>query len=216
MKKNYVQYGCGHSAPSDWINFDISPTLRIQKMPIVGRILRKRLNTIFPDNVLYGDIVKGLPIPPNSADAMFCSHTLEHLSLEDLRTALVNTFNSMKNGAIFRCVVPDLEYYARKYVKALDNQETNANYDFIGPNGEVLFGVVTRERGIKGALSTMYSNRHHMWMWDYLSLSKELTNAGFTNVRRCNFNDSEDEMFKLVEDFGRFNNCLAIEAKKNI
>lgn len=214
MKKIYVQYGCGHCAPDEWINFDISPTLRIQKMPILGSILRKKLNTIFPENVLYGDIVQGLPVSQNSADGVFCSHTLEHLALEDLRTALLNTLKIMKPGAVFRCVVPDLEYYARKYVKALDSQEVNANYDFIGPNGEVLFGVVKRERGVKGAISTMYSNRHHMWMWDYLSLSNELKNAGFVNVRRCNFNDSDDKMFKLVEDFGRFNNCLAIEGKK--
>lgn len=42
MKRNFIQYGCGLSAPNDWINFDASPTLRIQKFPILGRIVKSR------------------------------------------------------------------------------------------------------------------------------------------------------------------------------
>ena len=44
MTKIYVQYGCGLSAPKEWINFDVSPTLRIQKTPILGSILKSKLN----------------------------------------------------------------------------------------------------------------------------------------------------------------------------
>jgi hypothetical protein len=70
---NYVQYGCGLSAPAEWINFDVSPTLRIQKIPILGGLLKGRLNTRFPDNVRYGDIIKGLPVADNSCDGLYCS-----------------------------------------------------------------------------------------------------------------------------------------------
>jgi hypothetical protein len=51
-------------------------------------------------------------------------------------------------------------------------------------------------------------------MWDSKSLSEELKNVGFTQIRNCKFNDSEDEMFKQVEDFGRFENAVAIESRK--
>ena len=58
MKKaNYVQYGCGDEAPKEWKNFDVSPTLRIQQTPIIGRLFRSKLNLVFPDNVYYGDIL---------------------------------------------------------------------------------------------------------------------------------------------------------------
>src|SRR5262245_22988509 len=30
----YVQYGCGLSAPDDWLNFDASPTLWLQLIPV--------------------------------------------------------------------------------------------------------------------------------------------------------------------------------------
>src|SRR4051812_24771119 len=116
----YVQYGCGHSAPVEWINFDISPTLRIQKTPIIGSLFKKQLNTTFPDNVRYGDIVKGLPIEENKCDGLYCSHVLEHLSLFDFRKALSNSYKILKPGGIFRCVIPDLEFSARKYIQNLD------------------------------------------------------------------------------------------------
>ena len=98
MKNIYVQYGCGLSAPKEWTNFDVSPTLRIQKTPIIGTVLKRHLNTFFPPNVIYGDIIKGLPIDENSCDGLYCSHTLEHLSLQDLRQALRNSIKIMKKG----------------------------------------------------------------------------------------------------------------------
>ncbi|HEX6859864.1 MAG TPA: hypothetical protein VF138_06660, partial [Caulobacteraceae bacterium] len=59
--KLYVQYGCGLSAPDGWLNFDASPTLRLQRLPLVGRLLT-RGRVRFPEAVRYGDITRGLPL----------------------------------------------------------------------------------------------------------------------------------------------------------
>lgn len=211
MTKIYVQYGCGLSAPKEWTNFDVSPTLRIQKTPLIGAILKSKLNTTFPRNVLYGDIIKGLPIHDNSCDGLYCSHTLEHLSLKDFRQSLINSYKILKKGGIFRCLVPDLEYSARLYIKELDNGNNLASLNFMS---DTLLGVKVRPRGIKGFLNSFFGNSHHLWMWDVRSLSEELKNVGFTKIRACKFNDSEDEMFKYVEDIGRFENAVAIECRK--
>lgn len=211
MTKNYVQYGCGLSAPKEWSNFDVSPTLRIQKTPIIGAILKNRLNTTFPSNVLYGDILKGLPVAENSCDGLYCSHTLEHFSLEDFRLALKNSFKVLKKGGIFRCVVPDLEGAARKYLHDFDNGDNQASINFLR---STILGLKKRPRGAKGFLSTFLGNSAHLWMWDYKSLSEELKNAGFSQIRNCKFNDSRDEMFKYVEDPNRFENAVAIECVK--
>ena len=60
----YVQYGCGLSAPDDWINFDASPNLWLERLTLVGRLYsgKKRLNgklvrKRFPERIMYGDIV---------------------------------------------------------------------------------------------------------------------------------------------------------------
>ena len=74
-----VQYGCGWYAPEGWRNFDASPTLRFERIPLLGRLYTKNTER-FPENVEYGDIVAGLPISDNSCQAVYCSHILEHLA----------------------------------------------------------------------------------------------------------------------------------------
>ena len=211
MEKKYVQYGCGLSAPINWLNFDSSPTLRIQRMPLIGNLIKKRLNVIFPENVIFGDIIKGLPVKENSCDGIYCSHTLEHLSLEDFRIALKNSYSVLKKGGIFRCIVPDLEFYARKYIIEIENNDVLANMNFMN---STLLGINKRPKKLKDLIISFYRNSHHLWMWDSKSLSKELTNVGFNQIRLCTFNDSQDKMFNECEDPSRFEYAVAIECKK--
>jgi len=211
MKKTYVQYGCGLSAPAEWRNYDASPTLRIQKTPLLGDLLKGRLNTVFPENVLYGDIIKGLPEFNNSCDGVYCSHTLEHLSLEDFKIALANTYKILKPGGIFRCIVPDLELAARTYLQQLDEGRKDASIGFMN---NTLLGLKQRPRGAKQQAEALLGNAHHLWMWDRHSLSQALEQAGFHSIRTCQFNDCEDPMFHLVEDKDRFNEAVALECKK--
>lgn len=211
MKKLYVQYGCGLSAPTEWTNFDVSPTLRIQKAPLIGSLLKSQLNTTFPSNVCYGDITKGLPIAENSCDGLYSSHTLEHLSLQDFRVALKNSYKILKKGGIFRCIVPDLEHISRLYIRELDNGDHQASVKFIN---NTLMGITERPRGVKGIMNAFLGNAHHLWMWDSKSLGEELRKAGFTQIRECSYNDSADEMFKFVENKERFENAVAFECIK--
>lgn len=212
MTRIYVQYGCGNSSPDEWMNFDASPTLRIQRIPLVGRVMRNQLNLVFSPNVLYGDIIKGLPIGENQCDGIYCSHVLEHLSLTDARIALINTYKILKYGGIFRCVVPDLEFYAREYIHSFDNDDRSASLRFMGENTRL--GREERPKGFKGLVSSFWGNSNHLWMWDAKSLLVELQNAGFIGIRVCKFNDCADEMFRFVEEKVRFEKAVALECKK--
>jgi hypothetical protein len=210
--KQYVQYGCGHSAPVEWINFDISPTLRIQKTPVIGSLFKNKLNTTFAPNVRYGDIVKGLPVDNDSCDGLYCSHILDNLALEDFRTALKNSYKILKKGGTFRCVLPDLEYEARTYIRNLEKGDIAASLKF---QTATALGYEKRPRGLKGMLIAFYANHRHLWMWDGKSFAEELRKTGFQDIRPCAFHDSTDEMFRLVEnDEGRFINSLAFECRK--
>jgi hypothetical protein len=136
---------------------------------------------------------------------------LEHLALDDLRVALNNTYKVMKSGAIFRLVLPDLEFIARKYIENLDLGEPNSSHVFLNDS---MLGIQCRSRGLRLIVTSYFGNSHHLWMWDFLSLTKELDNLGFKNIRRCDFGDSKDDIFKDVEEIDRFQNCLAIECVK--
>lgn len=207
----YIHYGCGLDAPKSWVNYDASPTLRLQKNWLVKTLLKKRLNVMFPDNAIFGDIIKGLPEKENSCSGAYCSHTLEHLALQDLRIALKNTLKILKVGACFRLVVPDIEFLARNYLNELGNGNKTAAIDFIASS---LLGKEKRAKGLIGKIPDLYGNSHHLWMWDFESLKAELENVGFKKIRRCQFNDANDKMFELVEREGRFICALAIECFK--
>jgi predicted SAM-dependent methyltransferase len=211
--KLYVQYGCGpFSAPAGWKNYDSSPTLRVQQIPLIGKLLKPAMHVSFHKDVLRGDILKGLPgIKESSCDGIYCSHVLEHLSYNDCLLAIRNTFHILKPGGYFRCVLPDLEGAARRYIDQLRNNDPKANTGFME---ETLLGKEERIRGMKQLVQLALGNREHLYMWDHLSLTHQLAAAGFKNIRNCGFNDSSDTMFKLVEEEIRFNNAVALEATK--
>jgi SAM-dependent methyltransferase len=161
---------------------------------------------------MYGDIVNGLMgLKPQTCDALFCSHVLEHLSLQDLRVALKNSYELLKKGGIFRCIVPDLEAYSKKYLEKLKAGENDANHYFLER-----LRLHTENRGIslKQLIVQIWGNAGHKYMWDASSLEKELSDVGFTSIRQCLFNDSKLDAFKSVEVSARFENAIAFESIK--
>ncbi|MBX9688520.1 MAG: methyltransferase domain-containing protein [Candidatus Obscuribacterales bacterium] len=213
MNDAYVQYGCGLSAPKSWRNFDASPTLQMQRLPLLGSLFRSSLFSnkgflIFPLNVEHADIVSGLPLKKESCDAIYCSHILEHLALNDFRLALRNTYSYLKPGGVFRLVLPDLETLAREY---LESEDPQASLKFMD---ESKLGFKDRPRGALGMLRRLLGNSAHLWMWDFESLSLELKEAGFKEIRRAEFGDSADPQFKAVEDPLRWKDCLGMECRK--
>lgn len=202
---DYVQYGSGASGPTGWINFDCSPTLQLQRLPLAGPWIRSCCETKFSDDIRYGDIVRGLPVRDRSARAVYCSHILEHLSLADLRVALRNTHKILEPGGTFRLVVPDLRYFATEYVQ---DDRPDAAITFMR---QTLLGVETRPRGAMGFLRSWLGNSEHLWLWDFQSLSRELVAAGFKNPRRAAFHDSGDPMFDVAEREDRWHNALGIQ-----
>jgi Methyltransferase domain len=207
INSKHVQYGCAWSAPRSWRNFDASLTLRFERIPVLGGLYTKNA-TRFPPNAEYGDIVKGLPVRPGTCEAIYCCHVLEHLSLEDCRTAIKNTYSLLSPGGVFRLVVPDLEVLANAYVASKDKL---AAITFMQDS---FLGLTSRSRGLTGMLRAWLGNSAHLWMWDYKSLQHELDQAGFINIRRCEFGDADDPLFADVEDRDRFINAVAIEARK--
>jgi SAM-dependent methyltransferase len=203
----YVQYGCGMSAPSSWKNYDASPTLRFERIPFLGRLYTKNASR-FPENVEYGDIVKGLPLPENSCAGIYASHVLEHLALNDFRVALRNSFTLLRPGGIFRLIVPDLEVLARRYVESDDPEACET---FMRATS---LGKEVRPRRVTGFIKSFFANNEHLWMWDFKSLKRELSTVGFVEIRRCAPGDSEDPNFKHVEDPERFIDAVAIECKR--
>jgi len=172
--------GAGWSKPSDdWLTVDIDPQ--------------------------RGDIVmdfrnyEGLPLPDESVDAIYASHTFEHVSLFTIPALLMDCHRVLVAGGRLRAVVPDaresiqqylrgnLEFplFARRRDKAarLYGEEYTLfecmKEDFLSrSNQEVLMGQ---------------NQRAHQNAWDFESFARTLARVGFEErrVKRSDFQASE-------------------------
>ena len=124
----YIQYGCGLSCPDNWVNFDSSPTLLLQKIPLIGRFIRRKGLEPFPRGIRYASVVKGLPLADGQCKGVYCSHVLEHLSIVDFRAAIKETYRCLGSGGTFRLVLPDLQRYVREYT---ESDSATPSIDFI-------------------------------------------------------------------------------------
>ncbi|KAA3603979.1 MAG: methyltransferase domain-containing protein [Candidatus Scalindua sp. AMX11] len=214
MNKLYVQYGCGNVSIDGWLNFDSSPTLRIQKIPVLGRLLRSRLNCVFDNTIRYGDIIKGLPLKLGSVDGLFCSHVLEHLSYADGLIALKNSFNYLKPGGRFRIILPDLETYIKTYIQEISSDSSGIKaMAAVNFNSSTRLGTKKFRTSFKSRLYEAFRSRHH-WMWDNESLSKTLDDHGFINVKTFQQGECDDEMFLRPEREYQFSHSFALECTK--
>ena len=207
-KEVCVQFGCGLSAPEGWYNYDNSPTLRIQRIPVFGKLLTRKRVT-FPSNVLYADVLKGLPHQSDSIDKVYCSHVLEHLSFEDFHKAIKEVYRCLKIGGEFRLIMPSLRHIANAYVQSKD---ADASEKFMRDS---LLGLETRPISFVSKVMDSFSNRHHLWLWDEASTKRALIAHGFVDVKQIEFVQSEDSAFSVVQDETRFINAVALTCFKS-
>ena len=206
MAQEYVQFGCGLCAPPTWRNFDAGPAFWLQKnLPFLKRAIVRRGFPDYPSNIEYGDVIAGLPVKEGSAQAVYCSHVLEHLALNEFRVTLQHVFSYLKPGGVFRLVVPDLEYCAKAYV-ASDGADAAITF-----MREAHLGEEQKSRGLRDKAKSLFGRSQHLTMWDYKGMAAELERAGFVRIRRASCNDAADPRFLDVEDRGRWDNCLGVE-----
>lgn len=184
--------------------------MRFERLPVLGRLYTRNAER-FPAAVRIGDVVRGLPVPDGACDGVYASHVLEHLARRDVDIALDETFRILKPGGIFRAVVPDLAVSARRYLDAAGRDDPQACDRFMT---ETHLGIERRPRGVARTLVEWFSNARHMWMWDEAGLAAAMRAHGFADIRRAAFNDSGDPAFRAVEDAGRFEDAVCIEARR--
>lgn len=97
-----------------WINIDASSHLLVRWLPepLLRRLLA--LTEVGPDcastlkreRFVFHDLRNGIPLPDGCADAIFCSHVLEHMADSDVAPLLVECRRVIKARGIVRFVVP--------------------------------------------------------------------------------------------------------------
>tara|TARA_Y100000748_G_C15348196_1_gene430770 strand:+ start:118 stop:738 length:621 start_codon:yes stop_codon:yes gene_type:complete len=189
-----IHIGCAYTIGKSWKNYDATPTAVLEKIPLIGKIIKINQKR-FPRELIYGDITRKLLSPKNEAQNIFCSHVLEHLSNDEMKNALNNIYQMLKPNGCFRLIVPNLENRVKKYI---DDKDANNFIEKLG------MGQKNINNNIFSKIKSLFGNTKHLWMYDYDSLSLELSKVGFINIRNCNFGDSQIEVFSEIEEKNRF------------
>ena len=191
--RNY-HIGCGYTLGKSWINCDNSPIAFFDQIPLLSRLIKINKRK-FPDGITYGNIVKKKLCNKESADNIYCSHVLEHVSYFDAKKMLKNIYDMLKKGGVFRIVVPSLESRIEKYQ---ENKDANKFMESLGCVSK------SENTNLINKIRFLFGGSRHRWMYDEKSLYEELKIAGFDNVRNCFYGDSGLKIFSEVEDEERF------------
>ena len=102
MHPSLVNIGCGTTWHPAWTNLDVRP---------------------LSPQVRLWDVSHGLPFGSEQVDACYASHILEHLTREQARAMLVESFRVLRPGGIIRLAVPDLEAIVREYLHVVERAD---------------------------------------------------------------------------------------------
>tara|TARA_B100000927_G_C16313192_1_gene408273 strand:+ start:23 stop:670 length:648 start_codon:yes stop_codon:yes gene_type:complete len=191
--KNY-HIGCGYTIGKSWLNYDSSPIAFVDQLPILNQILRINKSK-FPKGIIYGNIIKKKICDDGSADNIYCSHVLEHVSYLDAKKMLKNIYNMLKKDGVFRIVVPSLEARIEIY---RENADANMFMESLGCVSKY------ENSDLISKFRFLFGGSRHRWMYDKNSLFNELKVAGFNDIRECCYGDSGIDIFSEVEDEDRF------------
>jgi SAM-dependent methyltransferase len=207
MKRLKLNLGCGDHTPAGWINVDYAVGARLAQLPLFG-LLNSRLrlfNLDWDKGILAHNLTKPFPWSDDSVDAIYSSHTLEHMTREQGRTFLEECYRVLKPGGIIRIVVPDLEQIVKKY----SDGELPADR-FVDALG-VSFSD-PKDGPLKRRLAFLIRYPHKC-MYDSKSLSNAMKEAGFDSRPRKKL-DSDIEDIDKVELRDLMDGSIIIEGKK--
>ncbi len=178
-----LHLGCGKKILEGWLNIDIVP---------------------YDNRSVVMKLPKGLKaFKENSIPYIYMSHVLEHL---DYRTEALNAAKEchrlLKPGGVLRIVVPGIERIIQAYVKN---------------DGE--FFQIQRQRHpswcttkLEHLMYALQQNGQHKFGYDFETVSKLLSQAGFKRIINSDYNLSQEEELRI--DYHGRGLSLFVEAVK--
>lgn len=163
------------------------------------------------------DVHEGpMPIEDNSVEAIYTSHTFEHIFPDKLSDVLLDCRRVLQPGGKIRIVVPDIDRAVRAYakgdVKYLKDKNNPTKPDFY-PNDPIYYLMSWfLTYSLDGDLNRRLVGGH-VNVFTPSSLKGWLSRAKFRDIKTMEFN-SCSPVFK-GSDFPRYKNCsVYMEATK--
>ncbi len=195
-----LNLGCGTKTSPHVVNIDWSIYQRMRNNA-VGRLAarlvlhgerKERFESLEGEFVVY-DLRRGIPAQTGSVDAVYHSHTLEHIDRDVVPSFFAEVLRVLKPGGIHRVVVPDLELHVRDYLTNLDA----SGIDHDRAIALIIEQAVRREAygtSRQAPLRRRLENivfgdarrrgETHQWMWDRLNLRQALEKSDFVEIEQ--------------------------------
>lgn len=201
-----LNLGCGDHILPGWTNVDYALGARVMKLPLFPRLNRrwKLLRTDWSSEIVVHDLRRRFPWADDSVDAIYSSHTLEHLTRAEGRRFLGECYRVLSPGGIIRIVVPDLRRFVADYDTGLRPADR-----FI----EDLGITYPSGRGILFHLLAPLVAFPHRCMYDEPTLLAAMADTGFAVAPRKPF-ESDLAPIGLVELPQRTRTAVIVEGKK--
>jgi len=201
-----LNLGCGTQSPDGWTNVDYAFGARLAGIPVLGGIVRRLglFNSNWNPDIVLHDLRRPFPWDNETANAIYSSHTLEHLIKNHGLQFLKECHRVLKQDGILRVVVPDLAYIVSRYTSGATRAD-----QFVEELGVLTSGS---DRGIKGRLSTLISFPHKC-MYDTKTLHSLLEETGFSTEAKEGL-ESDIEGIDRIEIPSRTVNAVIVEGRK--
>lgn len=210
-----LHLGCGLNVVEGWLNIDGSWNARLAKYPRVRRALaaahvipREAAKVQWRGDLRILDVRDPLPFEGGSCEAIYASHLLEHLYLDDAVRLLRECFRVLRAGGTLRLVVPDLQAIVREYYgeRPFYNSDEFASIPAADRmNQRLLFRSPSPPRGnvFMRVYAALKDFQTHKWMYDAESLVAHVRSVGFEHVAERGFRESRIPDIDAIEHPGR-------------
>jgi len=195
-----LNLGSGQTAVPLWINIDRSPNILLDRVPGAKRLLfRAGLLTEghmqpWDREVVRHDIRK-LPYPDNSVEAIYSSHTLEHLYLREAERVIGQCARVLEPGGILRLALPDVEHFARQLLLGDVVAGRDAGRYF---NSRLLAHPEDRPT-LSGRLRSALGGHVHRWQPSAPLVRQLMVDAGLIDVSDCQFRQGKLPGLDFIE-----------------
>ena len=169
-----LQLGCGHNVLPGWVNTDSAPSVGVD----------------------YLDFSRRFPFADGMFVAVFCEHTIEHISKAEGFFMLTEVFRVLRPGGVFRVVTPCLETFCRMVLDP-DSAAARKYLDF--------FRRYTNDSRatISDALNLAFYGHGHRHLYTADELSAVLQQAGFGQLELMRAETYRHPIFNGVDGHGR-------------
>lgn len=177
-----LNIGSGRTAVPSWTNIDRSTNILHGRVPAAKRLLNRigvlNKNQMSPgDDMVRLDAHK-LPYADNSVEAIYSSHTLQHLYLGEAELVLSECARVLQPGGIVRLALPDVEHFARQLLDGEGGSGQDAGRYF---NTQLLAYPEDRPT-LSGRLQSAVGGHTNRWQASASLVRQLMVSAGLVHI----------------------------------